>query len=69
MKINKVGGGNIAAVLTKEELGWFRQTLNECCNGFGVKDFKATIGVEEAVLLRLLAQFRPMYRAPIGHEG
>ena len=69
MKCSKLENGELSLVLAKKELSWFRQSLNECCNGFGVKDFKATIGVEEAVLLSLLAQFRPMYRAPIGHEG
>ena len=68
MKVERLDG-NINITLTKRELGWFRQSLNECCNGFGVKDFKATIGGEESVLLGFLDQIRPAYRAPVGYEG
>lgn len=69
MKLKKAKDGNIEIRLSGKELGWFRQSLNECCNGFGVKNFKATIGVDENVPLHLLDQLRPMFKAPVGYEG
>ncbi|HVA13445.1 MAG TPA: hypothetical protein VNF99_09365 [Stellaceae bacterium] len=53
--------------MTTEEFGWFGQTLNECCAGFGVKDFKGTIGVDQEIVERLLDQIRPMYHATVGY--
>ena len=69
MNLKKMENGNIEILLSGEELGWFRQSLNECCNGFGVKDFKAMIGVDENVPLHFLDQIRPVFKAPVGYEG
>ena len=66
MNIKRLDDGTIEIQMTTDELGWFGQTLNECCAGFGVQDFKGTIGVEQEVVERLLDQIRPMYDAPIG---
>ena len=69
MIILKRGVDSLELNLTTDELGWIGQSLNECCNGFGVKDFEATIGAGEEVLQAMLDQVGLMYRAPIGHEG
>ncbi len=68
MKISKKDG-NIEILLTADELGWFRQSLNECCNGLVVKNFRATIGADQSVPLHFLDQIRPVFTAPIGYEG
>jgi hypothetical protein len=64
---NTDGGLNLA--LTGQELEWFGQTLNECCNGFGVKDHKQTLGADEDVLQAMLERIGAMYEASVGHEG
>jgi len=69
MNVTKGADGALELKLTTDELGWFGQTLNECLGGFSVKDFNAAIGVSEDVVDKLLAQIRPMYHAPVGHEG
>ena len=69
MKISKQPDGSFVLDISGEELEWFGQTLNECCNGFGVKDFQRTIGTDRAVLQGMLTQIGKMYAAPIGHEG
>ena len=69
MNINRTDGGTLELDVTTDELDFLRQVLNECCNGFGVKDFEGAIGANEGALLKMLDQFRPMYKAPIGHEG
>jgi hypothetical protein len=69
MHIHKQTGGSLELQLTGEELEWFGQSLNECCNGFGVKDCEGTIGAKEDILQRLLDQIDAMYQAPIGGEG
>ena len=69
MNVLKRGVDTLELCLTTKELGGIGQSLNECCNGFGVKDFEATIGAGEKVLQAMLDQIGLMYRAPIGHEG
>ena len=60
--------GNLHLDLTLDELSWFGQALNECCGGFGVKDFKATIGSEESAARLLLDQIVSAYPATLGDE-
>ena len=69
MKIKKLDDKKIEIDLPREELRWFSQALNECCNGLRIKDFVATIGAGDAELERMLDQVGEMYQAPIGHES
>jgi hypothetical protein len=69
MKVSKQPGGSLELELSGEELEWLRQTLNECCNGFLIEDYNATIGTDDTVLRYLLDQIGDIYDAPIGHEG
>ncbi len=58
--------GDLEIDLDLEELSWFGQTLNECCGGFGVKDFVATMGASESVVRQLLDQIVAAYPATLG---
>lgn len=69
MKILKQAGGSLELELTGDELEWFRQTLNECCNGLRIEDYMRTIGADVAVLRQMLDQIGDVYDAPIGREG
>jgi hypothetical protein len=69
MTVTKRNDGTLELALTGQELEWLGQTLNECCNGFGVKDCKGTLGADENVLQSMLKRIGEMYQAPIGHEG
>ena len=68
MNVSKLPDGNIAIDLNLDELSWFGQSLNECCNGFGVKDFTATIGAEADVVEGLLDQIVAMYPSTLGRR-
>lgn len=69
MNIRKLESGNIGIELQRTELRWFSQALNECCNGFRIKNFEATTGVEETVLLSMLDDIGEMYQAPAGYKN
>ena len=69
MNATALGDGNIGLDLSLDELSWFGQALNECCGGFGLKDFKRTIGAEEAVVRQLLGQIVSNYPATLGDGG
>jgi len=69
MKVIPRADNSFGLTLSRKELSWFAQTLNECCNGFGVSDCKETLGAGEDMLQHMLDQIVSMYRAPAGHES
>lgn len=69
MQITKDANGNVKLQLSEIELYWFGQSLNECCNGFRIADFKGSIGVDRETAVQLLDQISSMYSAPVGHEA
>jgi hypothetical protein len=69
MKLSKNSQGDIDIDLNLDELSWFGQALNECCGGFGVKDYKATLGAEEDIVRQLLDQIVAMYPSTLGQQS
>jgi hypothetical protein len=66
MHITKRPDGNLDIDLNLYELSWFGQALNECCAGFGVKDFQATFGTDRAVVDALCNQVVAAYPSTLG---
>ncbi len=69
MYVAKVDGDNVEILVNGDELYWFSQSLNECCNGFLVKNFDPTIGAARTAVVAMLAQIVTTYDGPIGQEG
>lgn len=61
MTIEKQPNGNLVLDLNADELYLFGQTLNECCGGFGIENYMATLGAEESVVRSLLDQIVAKY--------
>jgi hypothetical protein len=68
MKIEKQKDGTFEIDLNLDELHMFGQTLNECCGGFGVKNYEVTMGAPEPVVRRLLDQIVEVYPATLGDD-
>jgi hypothetical protein len=61
MQVSRHTDGMIEIDVTSQELGWLAQSLNECCGGFRMTDFKSQIGVEKPEVMQLLDQILSMY--------
>ncbi len=66
MQIMRTATGDLEVSLNLDELSLLGQTLNECCNGFGVTDFESKVGASKQTVVQLLDQIVAMYPATLG---